>query len=707
MSIIQAKVIDRVIELTESPLIYSGAKNVDSIQFQFDAEWSGFTKTAVFYHDEANQFMAQLSNDICIIPHEVLAKDGRLYFGVYGESGDKVITSEVITYIVDKGVLTDPDTSDDPTFWDKLLEIKGEILQAKDDAHAYADEAQEWADKAEQNAEHFYNGIIASGETYSGIASNKGVKLHKVVGKTTQQTTNGYQLFDASKLATTSAGGATVTNNSDGSFTISGSGNLTSNFSKIYKLSGSDMDIFKVGKIKIYAESSCPYVYAKFSNSSGKLFEISTFKQLENNLTEEMINSDGFSVEIGFFGSSESKITNTTIKPMVYQDGDGTWEPYTGGQPAPNPDYPMEIENVEITKIDSQNENLITFPYSSNNGHSHNGITYTYGDDGVIIASGTATDKSIFTCINQTGKYRPSKGRYFLSFGRSDLSTSTYYGQIFNNKNDNLGTIDYGNGVAFDFENEKNSWNIAIIVNKGQTLNNVEFRPIMVKGESSIDWVRYRGATVETSLSLAEGETYIEGQPITRYRKQITFDGSSDEDWMMMDGNTEGKCRRFKISASYMASDTLQHIKSCNRLSINTGFIYDGGNVDSYAYYISSEPASIRMCLPITNLSDFKTWLQTHPVTVEYELATPTTETVEVPTVPSYNPHTNIWTDNTVSTDMEWELLGNSDNSLEIEALQKQIAELSATFSAVMALMPSEVQASIIESDVNKLLGGI
>ena len=32
-----------------------------------------------------------------------------------------------------------------------------------------------------------------------------------------------------------------------------------------------------------------------------------------------------------------------TIQPMIYQDGNGDYEPYTGGQPSPSPDYPQEI----------------------------------------------------------------------------------------------------------------------------------------------------------------------------------------------------------------------------------------------------------------------------------------------------------------------------------------------------------------------------
>lgn len=165
----------------------------------------------------------------------------------------------------------------------------------------------------------------------------------RVFGKSRQVVTTGAQLFDASKLPTKTQGGATVTNNGDGSFTISGSGNLTDNFGGVnYSIYSDDFKkLFKVGN-----------VYLKGAINKGIYFEVAYIKSDGNlyqrndktiNLTNEIYNAIT-SVKIGFYGNSGSAIPNETIKPMLYQDGDGTWEPYTGGKPAPSPDYPQEIE---------------------------------------------------------------------------------------------------------------------------------------------------------------------------------------------------------------------------------------------------------------------------------------------------------------------------------------------------------------------------
>lgn len=166
-------------------------------------------------------------------------------------------------------------------------------------------------------------------------------------GKTQQTTTNGYQLFDASKLPSKTQGGAIVTNNGDGSFTISGSGNLTSGFYNLtYSLTPEDTKkYFKARKVyglrnKSFVETY-PYfrVMATINSESQEMVE--GFE-----ITEEMLQDELFYVSFDILGTSGVEIQPGTIKPMIYQDGDGTWEPFSGGQPTPSPDYPQVIKGV-------------------------------------------------------------------------------------------------------------------------------------------------------------------------------------------------------------------------------------------------------------------------------------------------------------------------------------------------------------------------
>lgn len=80
----------------------------------------------------------------------------------------------------------------------------------------------------------------------------------KLFGKSEQVQTKGYQLFDASKIQTKNAGGATVTNNGDGSFTISGSGNLSAECTTMYQLTHEETTRFlKAGTLKIASVLYC------------------------------------------------------------------------------------------------------------------------------------------------------------------------------------------------------------------------------------------------------------------------------------------------------------------------------------------------------------------------------------------------------------------------------------------------------------------
>ena len=186
---------------------------------------------------------------------------------------------------------------------------------------------------------------IAVGD--SSDAFFEGLKLY---GKTEQVQTKGYQLFDASKIATKSAGGATVANNGDGSFTISGSGNLTSAYNYSYVSTHEEMiKLLKVGKL-YHAKSSITgprFVVAIYNMQTSQivksLYAIEQTKSMD--ITSEDLENENYVLNYRFIGTSGDAIKPGTVKPMIYQDGDGTWEPFTGGKPSPSMEYKQDPES--------------------------------------------------------------------------------------------------------------------------------------------------------------------------------------------------------------------------------------------------------------------------------------------------------------------------------------------------------------------------
>lgn len=163
-------------------------------------------------------------------------------------------------------------------------------------------------------------------------------------GKTEQVQTTGAQLFEASRYEGVTKNGVTVTVK-DGVITATGTPNINTwiqvfvsreNYQKLFK--PENKIYLKTNKSNdcnydfgIYGGFGSPIVGTIREGNSGRVLPA----ELPRNDTDFYFFID---VKIG----AELK---GSIKPIVYHDGDGTWEPYTGGKPSPSPEYPQKIKN--------------------------------------------------------------------------------------------------------------------------------------------------------------------------------------------------------------------------------------------------------------------------------------------------------------------------------------------------------------------------
>lgn len=189
---------------------------------------------------------------------------------------------------------------------------------------------------------------ITADQTHQGAAIIK-----EIQGGMKQGKTNGYQLFDASKLPTKSEGGATVTNNGDGSFTISGSGNLTSVFNVSYAYRGLPNFIKDVPESYTISgiESAYPSCELNILRDANKSpVKLISKDRKTMSLTQEdidAIKNGTYIVVLYIYGTNGRPITPGTIKPMINKGLEPLpWEPFTGGESSPNPDYPQEIKAI-------------------------------------------------------------------------------------------------------------------------------------------------------------------------------------------------------------------------------------------------------------------------------------------------------------------------------------------------------------------------
>lgn len=185
------------------------------------------------------------------------------------------------------------------------------------------------------------------------------------------------------------------------------------------------------------------------------------------------------------------------------------YEPYTGGQPSPSPDYPQEIKSVVNPTVKVCGKNL----FKATLGNvTANGITCTANSDGTYILNGTCTVSTalsiigIFDHILNEPLYLtgvPSGCGSYLALGRRD--------------GDNILVTD-GKNTKIDAGIHTD--HIEFWITKGTTLNNVIFKPMLTTDPTVTydDFEPYHEQTVTLPYTLnaipvnSGGNVTIDGQ---------------------------------------------------------------------------------------------------------------------------------------------------------------------------------------------------
>lgn len=541
------------------------------------------------------------------------------------------------------------------------------------------------ASKAMVNAGYYtYKGI-----SYGGSASNNGIDVAEIDGAYSQETTNGFQLFDASKLPTKSQGGAIVTNNDDGSFTISGSGNLTSNYSNSIVLYSNEeaVKLFKQGTIYLKTEkATTPYFQLSFDGEGSFSLTNNGNSESIGTINQEMLEDVNFRVRLIVYGASGSTITPATIKPMLYQDGDGTFEPFTGGIASPNPEYPQEPnfvgdynEGTQKYDIDfvTSGKNLLN---NEANTFSFKGVTFTINKDKSILLSGTATE-TIYWNDGKLSANLYNDKIYTLSGCPSGGGLNKYYMYLYN---ESFSLNDTGNGVTnMSKVTKKVVFGIAIL--SGVNVNGLVFKPQLEIGTTATDYQPYQGfetTTLQLNQPLRElpngVKDTIENGVVTRRVGCVDLGDFDYTDYsnyngyyttvgnLKSDNYGEAICTHFKV------------IKSHGEMGIRIG----AGNSNIYIEQVSSV---------YPTASEFKSAMS--GVKLFYELATSTTEQITLPTLPSWYPYTNAWVGTELQPSfVEWHIKTAGVNQNDLTVIKEDISQL-------------QTETTQLNDDVTRLMG--
>ena len=450
----------------------------------------------------------------------------------------------------------------------------------------------------------------------------------------------GVQLYDANKIPSKSAGGATVTNNGDGSFIVDGSGNLTGEYFYQYNYSREEtLKLVKPGKYSMTFSSVYPLInYIVQGTGVSKAIRNSTGAAVE--ITEADLAVEDVTLSISIYGGAGRTITPGTIKPMVWAKEtlprDSDWEPYTGGKPSPSEEYPQPLD-VTVTGA-----NLLDLSAVS---YGAGGATVNAADGGYTI-SGTGT---------LTGAFNASYGldvKRYLRPGnlvlKSELTVPKLYVRIWNGSTI-LAEMQGNSTKQITLEMLDND-NIRIECflhgNTGSTITPGTYYPMLYQ-DGDGTWQPYQSSTVTIPLTeplrgigdvrdrimCREGVWGVERQFVS-----LTFDGS--ENWIASNTGYANKNRFwFGGYENVIRHETNSDVGIkilCDKLpgesSGDTYRCIDGissnmvGRIMVYLDDFSSG-----------DVSAFKTYLSTHPISAIFELATPTWEPLPAATQSALN----------------------------------------------------------------------
>lgn len=277
----------------------------------------------------------------------------------------------------------------------------------------------------------------SQGETHLADSDNGKIQDMMLYGKSEQKRYSGKNLLNAT-LQTTTQNGVTCTANGDGTYTINGTATSDTLFHIGYFIFEKDTKYKIVG---------CPQ-----GGSLNTLYRLDGSLNANSDTGNGIVYSgDGNKRNARIVVFNGATVNNLLFKPMITTDLTATYddfEPYTGGIPSPNPDYPQEIKSVVNPTVKVCGKNLLKISDETN---SKNGETVNWDRGGILNVSGILSAETYYS---NSGTQILSKGIYTFSvhgqFRKTESQDNKSY-LFVRRKSDNhyMSVIRIGNGESF------------------------------------------------------------------------------------------------------------------------------------------------------------------------------------------------------------------------------------------------------------------
>ena len=544
-------------------------------------------------------------------------------------------------------------------------------------------------------------------------SSNKKCEI-EILGKTEQLSTKGLNLLNPANI-NGSFGGVTISYDGN-AYTVNGTCN--SDNADIYtcgKWASKTVLFTGVNTVKWYGATADERLMIVNNNV--------VYNGAATGAESSTVNGDITAIMLRL--KNGKAYNNYKISPMVCSGStEKPYEPYTGGVPSPSPEFPQAVKGVGESgkiKLRERTSQLIN-PYTmfTKPVVVSKGITYTKKDDGTFTAVGTSTDNHA-NAISIDLKDTLPRGTYFINYTTTD---NNVYVRIVIKRG--ASTIYYKN-ESFTVHGDEDYIAVQAQIDKAGTTVNATVKPMLNFGNSALPFEQYKECNYDIPVT-----SHLYG--LDKQDRICKKDGVwGIESWMQY-----GTSRDIKLVYEQAGSDSnyiIMKTWSKGNIGHNNGMIkckcshftvLDKTDISGTVYtkfYCYQHEDKIEYKLAIAR-SDFPSFSDT--LTTEYlhqklaelgvyflvPLGTPTFEPFheeiqqKLNALTTYSSTTVMYTTDELRPTINVNYV--ADTKLYInKRIKEEVEKIIQANANTLALLPTDVQATMIENDTNNLLQSI
>lgn len=444
--------------------------------------------------------------------------------------------------------------------------------------------------------------------------SHKGrLMFEEIGGMSEQRTTTGAQLLNLNGVVLNKEdAGVTVESLGDGTYIYKGT--ATNSSINVWLLGG-----YNNGGVVLELEPGTYFIQGVnlYKTSSGSIGSIIDDGGGRSFTLTETTQYCGVRAKHAVVGQTYNEL----VKPILAKGGTRIpWEPYTGGIPSPNPEYPQEIKKSVVGEITTRGAQLFDASslFAQSSGTSK--PTITVNGSTVIVAGAAPYAQAVYNVKNPlslagqtltlsqkslSNTNSSVKATMQIRILRSD-GTMTYY------------SLNSNSSLSFEVPEDVTNIQVRLVCNNTsnelETENVMTIEGIMLNIGEALPWEEYRESSITLSSPIelcgigdVQDVIDVENGVVRKKIKKAVFDGSDDEGWSTSN-SLSGRYIVVKNDAKKYGNILCTHAKNVN----NSNNVNECCVNSSKYFYVNTSFAT---------LAEWKAHLASKPMEVVYELA--------------------------------------------------------------------------------------